>query len=105
MRKRNIQTNIRMTKEENEEIRKKANEANMTFSNYVIASALDKDIIVIDDIKEFTKQLSKAGNNLNQLTVLCHQGRITNPNLTAIHKLLQDIYKYLITIRKNKKGR
>ncbi|MCG8540144.1 MAG: MobC family plasmid mobilization relaxosome protein [Clostridia bacterium] len=86
-------------------IKAKAKKANISVSAYIISSSLDKEIVVIDEIKEFTRQLSKVGNNLNQLTVLCHQGRITHPNLSAIHKLLQDIYKFLISIRKNKKSR
>lgn len=105
MRKRNIQTNIRMTDQELKIIKKQAKQAKLTFSEYMISSSINKNIIVIDDIKEFTKQLSKVGNNLNQLTLLCHQGRITSPELSNIKDLLQDIYKYLISIRKGKKRR
>lgn len=86
-------------------IKAKAKKANISVSAYIISSSLNKEIVVIDEIKEFTRQLSKVGNNLNQLTVLCHQGRIIHPNLSEINKLLQDIYKFLISIRKNKKSR
>ncbi|MDT8716065.1 plasmid mobilization relaxosome protein MobC [Clostridium sp. 19966] len=100
MRKRNVQTNIRMTEDEIEQIKKKAKKANMTFSNYVIASALNKDIVVIDGINDFTHQLSKVGTNINQLTMLCHQGKITCPDINSVSKILKEIWEKLIGIRK-----
>jgi hypothetical protein len=103
VRKRNIQTNIRMTEDEIKKIKKKAKSANMTFSNYIIASALNNEVIVIDGIKDFTHQLSKVGTNLNQLTMLCHQGRITIPDITETNKMLKDLWEYLVSIRKRNK--
>lgn len=103
MRKRNIQTNIRMTEKEIDGIKKKAKSANMSFSNYVISSALNNEIIVIDGIKDFTHQLSKIGINLNQLTMLCHQGKINCADITSVNKVLNDLWEYLISIRKRKK--
>ena len=100
MRKRNIQTNIRMTEKEIERIKKKAKRANMTFSNYVISSALNKEVIVIDGIKDFTHQLSKVGTNLNQLTMLCHKGKISCADITSVNKILKEIWEELICIRK-----
>lgn len=105
MRKRNIQTNIRMTEKEIERIKKKAKRANMTFSNYVITSALNNEVIVIDGIKDFTHQLSKVGTNINQLTMLCHQGKINCADITSVNKLLNDLWEYLVSIRKAKKAR
>jgi len=100
MRKRNIQTNIRMTEKEIERIKKKAKRANMTFSNYVISSALNNEVIVIDGIKDFTHQLSKVGTNLNQLTMLCHQGKINCVDITSVNKILKEIWEEMICIRK-----
>ncbi|MDT8717065.1 plasmid mobilization relaxosome protein MobC [Clostridium sp. 19966] len=103
MRKRNLQTNIRMSEKEMEQIKRKAKSANMTFSNYVITSALNNEIIVIDGIKDFTHQLSKVGTNLNQLTILCHQGKINCADITSVNKVLSDLWGYLVSIRKRKK--
>ncbi|MCM1991338.1 plasmid mobilization protein [Oceanirhabdus seepicola] len=100
MRKRNIQTNIRMTEKEIERIRKKAKRAKMTFSNYVISSALNNEVIVIDAIKDFTHQLSKVGINLNQITMLCHQGKINCVDIASVNKILKEIWEELICIRK-----
>ncbi|QGH04661.1 MobC family plasmid mobilization relaxosome protein [Streptococcus dysgalactiae] len=100
MRKRNVQTNIRMTESEVEQIKKKAKRANMIFSNYVISSALNKEIVVIDGIKDFTHQLSKVGTNLNQLTMLCHQGKVSCADIGAVNKVLKEIWEELVCIRK-----
>lgn len=104
MRRRNIQTNIRMTEDEVKLIKQKAKKAGMGFSSYIIATALNKDVIVIDGIKDFTHLLSKLGANINQLTVLAHQGKIKCPDITQANKLLNEIWQYLVTIRKNKKS-
>lgn len=74
-----------------ERIKKKAKSANMTFSNYVITTALNNEIIVIDGIKDFTHQFLKIGTNLNQLTMLCHQGEINCGDITTVNKLLNDL--------------
>lgn len=100
MRKRNVQTNIRMTEDEIEQIKMKAKKSNMSFSNYVIASALNKQIIVINGIKDFTHQLSKVGTNLNQLTMLCHQGKINCPDINSINKMLKEIWSEIVKIRR-----
>ncbi|ADL52063.1 plasmid mobilization protein [Clostridium cellulovorans] len=103
MRTRSVQTNIRMTEEEASKIKDKAQTANMTFSNYIIYSALDKEIIVIDGVKEFTHQLSKVGANLNQITTLCHQGKITCVDINSTNKILADLWQFLVKLRKKGK--
>jgi len=67
---------FRVTDEEHERILDSAEKARMTVSMFVSLSSLGKDIIVIKDLKELIRQLSKAGNNLNQITKLAHQGRV-----------------------------
>ena len=102
MRNRNVQTNIRMKEDELKLIRQKAKKAGMSFSSFLISSAVGKEIIVIDGIKEFTHQLSKLGANVNQLTILAHQGKITCPDITHVNKSLNEIWQYLVSIRKSK---
>ena len=48
----------------------------MSRSEYLIASALNKEITVFDGGKEIAFQLSKIGNNINQYKILVHQGKI-----------------------------
>ena len=56
---------------------------------------MDKDIIVVDGLEEIIMQLRKIGNNINQLTKLCNQGRITNINLEDVKKEVKSIWQLL----------
>lgn len=77
---------FKVTQQENERIRKKAAKAKMKLSEYVRASALGKDIKVVDGLREMITELNAIGNNLNQLTVMLRVGHIHNPNLEHIKK-------------------
>ena len=80
-------------------IQKKAQKAKLNISQYVSLSALDKDILTFDEMKEMNRQLSKIGNNLNQLTMLAHQGKIKEVNLTKVSEdtsgMLVELCEYL----------
>lgn len=52
---------------------------------------MDKDILVFDDLKDMNRQLAKMGNNLNQLTMLAHQGRIKEIDLSKMSNDLEAI--------------
>ena len=77
---------FKVTQQENERIRKKSDKAHLKLSEYVRASALGKDIKVVDGLREMITELNAIGNNLNQLTVLLRGGHIHNPNLENIKK-------------------
>ena len=67
----------------------------MSISQYVSLSALGKDIIVIEDLKALTHQLSKVGTNLNQITMLAHQQRISAVDLSSVKKVVEEIWQLL----------
>ncbi len=69
-------------------IKKKAEKAKLSLSEYIRQSALEKDIVVIEELKDFMKGLISMNRNLNQLTILCHQGKITCVNLENVEKEL-----------------
>jgi hypothetical protein len=75
---------IKVTEQENNRIRRKAEIAKMNLSTYVRTSALEKEIKVIDGLREMIPELNAMGNNLNQLTVMLRIGHIHNPNLEVI---------------------
>ena len=95
--------NFRVTEKEYEKIEKKAKKAKMNISQYVSLSALGRDIVVFDELKEFTKQLSKAGNNLNQITMLAHQGKVTCIDLTSVKKVVSEIWQLLNSLTEQTK--
>lgn len=75
MKKDNVIT-IRVTKQEKEKLIKKSQEADMTLSEYLIEQGLERDIIIIEDVRNFVLELRKIGNNINQLTHLANSGTI-----------------------------
>lgn len=75
MKKDNVIT-IRVTRQEKERLIKKSQKAEMTLSEYLIEQGLERDIIIIEDIKNVVYELRKIGNNINQLTHLANSGAI-----------------------------
>lgn len=69
----------------------KAQKARLNMSRYVSLSAVDKDVVVFDELIEFIGELAKEGNKLNHLTMLAHQGRITSIDLSSAKKVVADI--------------
>ena len=61
-------------------IRRKADAAHMTESEFVRRAAMDREVTVIEGMDELLRELRYQGNNLNQLTVMARQGRITQVN-------------------------
>lgn len=92
--------NIRMPEALKQEIQTKAKQAGVSASSYVIHALTGKDIIVVIDGKSILHQLSKMGTNLNQLTIMAHQGRITCPDLEQVKLTHTRILKELIHIVK-----
>ncbi|WP_055668250.1 MobC family plasmid mobilization relaxosome protein [Desnuesiella massiliensis] len=86
---------LRVTEEEYIKIKEKAKKSKVTLSKYVAFSALDKNIIVIDGMKDVAKQLIKIGTNLNQLVVLCHEGKISCLDLSQCRKEIHEIWQLL----------
>lgn len=82
---------MRVTEADYNKIKKKADEAKLNVSQYVSLSALDKDILNFEELKEMNRQLGKMGNNINQLTMLAHQGRIKEVDLSCNNERLSKI--------------
>lgn len=69
-------------------IKQKAKQARLSQSDYVTRCCLGRQVVVIEDLKEVTKQLRAIGSNLNRLTVLANMGRVSVINLdTAAQEL------------------
>ena len=95
MRTRNISIPIRVTEKELDAIDKKAAKAKLDRTNFMIAAALGKRITLVEDLKPMLKELSRIGNNVNQLTRLANAGAIKSVDLSEVYKLLGDIYSEL----------
>ena len=85
--RKNKQFSIRISEQDLETIRRKAAQAHMSHSDYVISCCLGKKIIILDGLKEVLRQQKAIGNNLNQLAVLANMGKVQFANLdSAAHE-------------------
>lgn len=77
---------MRMSQPDYDRIQHKAEQAGMSMTSFITASALGKNITVVDGLDKVLAELKAIGKNLNQLTTLCNMGRITCLDLTEIKK-------------------
>ena len=96
MKRKDIKFSTRMAAEDREAIKELAKQSGMSMSNYVTDCCLGKQIIFIDGLKEVLRELKGIGNNLNQLVMLAHMGKVTVVGLEDVRQLLADI---LIAVR------
>ena len=64
---------IRVSEKEKEKLIKKSIKAELSLSEYLIEQGLERDIIIIEDVRNFIYELRKIGNNINQLTYLANE--------------------------------
>lgn len=93
--------NFRITEKELQKIKQKARKSNMNLTKYLTVCALNKDIVVIENLKDFQVELRRIGNNLNQLTRLCNEGIITCLELENIKKQVNEIWQLLNLLTQN----
>jgi hypothetical protein len=90
----------RITEQERKDILLRFNKSGLTsFSKFIRNCCMENPIISIDGMKELSLELNKIGNNLNQITMLCHQGLISNPDIDETVNILKKIYKELYDIK------
>ena len=72
-------------------IKNKAEKANMNFTEFVTAAALNKPITVINGLSDVLKEQKAIGRNINQLTTLCNMGKIVCPDLQELKQQYADV--------------
>lgn len=83
-RKRNRKKSFWVTEGEWKAIEKIAAGIGMGLGEYLRISALGKTIYQTEELKPVLHELKGIGRNLNQLTMLSHQGVVRTVNLTAM---------------------
>ena len=58
---------------------------------FILQMCMDGKVIVNSDLRELNQELRYQGNNLNQLTKLCHQGRISAVDLAELLSIYRQI--------------
>ena len=87
--------NFRVNEKEYNKIKSKREKSKLNTSEYLLKTAMDKEIVVINGLEEVITQLRKIGSNINQLTKLSNQGSITNVDLENVKEELKNIWQLL----------
>lgn len=90
-----IRVTVRLTPEQYAGICARAEAAQMPPSAYIRAAAMRHKVTVVDGLRELTHELKGLGRNLNQLTMLAHQGRFSAPDLHSMIRTLERVYDRL----------
>ena len=98
MRKRNKSIPIRVTEKELQAIDANAKKAKKNRTEYMITSALGKEITVIEDLRELIVQLKRIGNNLNQLTRKVNAYEVNVIDLEETCSELGNIYQAVFAL-------
>lgn len=86
---------IRISEANYKILKKKVKELNLTQTEIIEKFISDGKIVVITELIETQKQLRYIGNNLNQLTKLCHEGRIKSLDLEELKKEVRNVWQSL----------
>ena len=96
----NKKLSIRISDADFQQVHEKAEQANLSVTDYVTTCCLGKEIVVIDGLDEVIRQQKGIGRNLNQLTTLANMGKVKVVYLqeltnayAAVSSLLSDILK------------
>ena len=102
-RKKNVSISFRTTEEESAKIHALADTAGLSLSEYLTEAALQKEIVRLDDLNDFTKELRAHGSNLNQLSVLAHMGKIQCANIDRLLELYGKIQTEIKSVLERRK--
>ena len=96
----NKKLSIRISEADWQRFHEKAEQADMTLTEYIMDCCLGKQIVVIDGLDEVIRQQKAVGRNLNQLTTLANMGKVKTVYLKElanayahVGSLLSDILK------------
>ena len=100
-RKRNIQIKFWVNEDEYKKIIEKVRLSNMQIGRYIRNASLKKEIIMYDltSIFELSAQISKIGNNINQIAKKLNQGgRMSSSELSYLYSSMENINNVLFDI-------
>jgi len=98
MSKRDLRVTFRVSVKELKHIDDLVTKSNMSLSEYLRHASTNRKIKVVDGLPEFSKELRAVGRNLNQLTRLCNQGKITCLDLGGIKRKVAVITEKIIEL-------
>lgn len=97
-RKRAETLTIRLTSKEKEMIQKKAKKAQLSVTDFLVATSLHTEIHVAEDIKPLLIELKRIGNNINQITTKINAGALHSADFSEVIQGQRMIFEQLLRI-------
>ena len=83
---------VRMTPEEKENLKNKAEEAHMTVSKYIVYLSETKRVILKDDIAKLTVEITRIGSDINDIAYIGNYQKFVNrTQLKIVSDYMQQI--------------
>ena len=98
-----IQINVRLNDKDYKILKKRLETTKLSQSEYFRKLIRNKKIHTIKDLKSVYLELNRIGNNINQLTRLCHQGKIKVVNMEQYSSEVRRIWQLLNLLIQNPK--
>lgn len=80
------------TEEEYDNIKERVSQSKLTQNEYLIRSAMENDIVVIDGLKDTLLELSTIGNSLNELG---NTKKISQEDFNEVKDGLLSVWKHI----------
>lgn len=96
-RKRKITLSIRLTAEEKDALKKKAEQANLSMTDYLLRCSSRKKIKVVN-MNKVIVEMKRVGNNLNQITRRINSGDFKSYNFEKVIEEQRKIYDLLLSM-------
>lgn len=95
MRRKPLSIAFRVTEEQHRMINEKAKKSNLSKTDFIVKCCFDKEIIIVNDVRELMKELLSVGNNLTQLTTRAKLMNLEVVDLKPTYMKLVEIYTVL----------
>ena len=95
MRRKPLSIAFRVTEEQHKMINEKAKNSNLSKTDFIVKCCFDKEIIIVNDVRELMKELLSVGNNLTQLTTRAKLMNLEVVDLKPTYMKLVEIYTVL----------
>lgn len=93
---RNRKMTFRLTQEEYERIKSKVKESGLSQQQFLLKTALEKEIIYIKEFQSLIFQIKKIGININQIAKHCNEtGAISKDDMKEIKEGVNRIWQSL----------
>ena len=97
-RKRSETLTVRLTRQEKEMIKKRASQAGLSLTDYIVAVSLQTQITVCEDVKPLIMELKRIGNNVNQIAAKVNVGAFHSANFQEVIDSLKSVYEEVYRI-------